>query len=89
MGREHDRRHLFHPCCRRKVSDEVAAVAAELLTGLVFFDRTAKFLQALRQEVPNFTFIMGRTANLDELEEFLAYAFLIYHFNDFLPVCLL
>ena len=84
MSCQHDGRPVLLPLCRREIRNEIAAVAAQGLTGLVLMDGTTEFLQALCQEVAHLAFFVRRAADADELKEFLEYTFPIDHFTDFL-----
>ena len=83
MSRQHDGRPVLLPLCRREIRDEIAAVAAQGLTGLVLMDGTAEFLQALCQEVADFTLIVRRAADADEFEKLSQHALFINHFFVF------
>lgn len=84
MSCQHDGRPVLLPLCRREIRNEIAAVAAQGLTGLVLMDGTAELLQALCQEVAHLALFVCRAADADELKEFLEYTFPIDHFTDFL-----
>ena len=84
MSCQHDGRPVLLPLCRREIRDEIAAVAAQGLTGLVLMDGTAEFLQALCQEIAHLALFVRRAADADKLKEFLEYTFPIDHFTDFL-----
>lgn len=83
MSRQHDGRPVLLPLCRREIRNEIAAVAAQGLAGLILMDGTAELLQALCQEVADFTLIVRRAADADEFEKLSQHALFINHFFVF------
>ena len=66
MRRQH---HCGAVNSSREIRYEIARIAADFFSGLVFLDRTAQLRQAFGEQVGNFPFIMGGTANLYQFQK--------------------